>query len=857
MNTHPFRALRAFALAAILAAGFASVASADPCNLTMTMSCAGPNTGATCTAVTKNVGTNHCMGEFAIGFFIEEEGDTIHITQSSNSLGLTGDESCLDSTTLGQPVGFSFCFGTASLAAGDSFTATAKVTAPAGTSEIPILGLTYVTDPATDEELGFAYAYNGLALPTCTPEASVSSIANSGAPYTVSWSPTQQPDTSYQVDESTSADFSQNVVTSTIAALSKEFTHQVSTPTTYYYRVRATNCGGGPGPYSGTVSTVVQPPPSTSTSSRGAEAVVPFGSSAPVTLKLLIPAPSGKTALDTSFTATVDKPYLTVTPSSGTIPPTGLALTVTANPATLPPGANTGTVSVTSNGTTVATVPVSVSLVTPVAGGGKTSASPDSLIIPVVTHVNSATAQFASDVRVTNAEPTTMKYQVSMTPTLTDATTSSKSTTIDILPGQTIALNDIAKNFFGFGATGASTDVGFGSLEIRPLNGGGNLTYASSRTFASTPLGTFGQFIAAVPLTKFATKAALPIPGLPPSTRTVMSLQQVAQSARFRTNLGIVEGSGTAASGRIRFLDPNGSLLKEVPYSLRAGEHQQINRVFAVNGIDNIEDGRIEITVDSPTGAVTAYASVLDNKTDDPLAVMPAFASDVSETRYVLPGMAAITGTNNFHSDIRVFNGGSSNAVATLTFYPQGGAAPVAAAPVSIAPGRVRAWDDVITTLFNRTGQGGSIVVSTDGPTSLVATGRTYTIDGDGTFGQFIPGVSPSEGIALGSAPLQVLQLEQSKNFRSNVGLAELSGAAAKVRVSILFPDSKTTPVIDVDLAPNEFRQLNSLIESIGGAPNTYNARVTVQVIGGSGRVAAYGSVIDNATKDPTYVPAQ
>jgi hypothetical protein len=37
----------------------------------------------------------------------------------------------------------------------------------------------------------------------------------------------------------------------------------------------------------------------------------------------------------------------------------------------------------------------------------------------------------------------------------------------------------------------------------------------------------------------------------------------------------------------------------------------------------------------------------------------------------------------------------------------------------------------------------------------------------------------------------------------------------------------------------------------------TYNARISVEVISGTGRVTAYGSVIDNESKDPTYVPAQ
>jgi hypothetical protein len=32
---------------------------------------------------------------------------------------------------------------------------------------------------------------------------------------------------------------------------------------------------------------------------------------------------------------------------------------------------------------------------------------------------------------------------------------------------------------------------------------------------------------------------------------------------------------------------------------------------------------------------------------------------------------------------------------------------------------------------------------------------------------------------------------------------------------------------------------------------------VSIRVVDGNGKVAAYGSLVDNLSKDPTYVPAQ
>jgi len=824
----------------------------NQCNLGMTINCAN----GTCTAVTTNNGSNMCTGEYIVAIFINDEQDRGTVTNFTTNLGLSGKE-CFDSSTLPIGSGFAGCIGDASLGPGNSFTMSGQVDL-GGAPASEIVAVTAVLDPVTEDQIGLAYAFNNAptVTPSCTPQASVPSATQSGTAYNVTWTPVIEANASYVVEESTTLDFSSSTPSQTTTTLSATFQHSVSTSTAYFYRVRATTCSGKPGPNSSTVGIVVQPVPTVT--GRQGDVVTPFGSNTPVSMKVFIPSPTGKQALDVGFTATTDKPYLTVTPSSGTIPPGGTTVTVTANPTNLPPGANTGTLTVTANGATVATKSVSVSLVTPVTPGGKSLPPQNTLIIPAVAHAPGALGPFQSDVRLTNGSTAQTAYQVTFTPTRTNATQSSKTTTVNVDPAQTIALNDVLKDFFGVGATDNPADAGQGTLEIRPLNSSSPLNYAASRTFTFNANGTFGQFIAAIPFSTFATKAAIaPVPGLPPPTGTpTLSLQQVAQSTKFRTNLGVVEGSGTAASGNIKLFDASGTLLKTVPYSLQPGEHQQNS--FAGWGLPSVDDGRVEVTVESSTGAVTAYASVLDNITNDPLEVTPVQVSQVSANRYVLPGMAALGGVNNFHSDVRVYNGGSTAVTATPTFYPQGNGTPVSATPLSIGAGEVKSFDDIVATLFNSNGLGGSVVFTTNSSSSLVATGRTYTIDpNNGTFGQFIPGVIPSQGIALSDRPLQILQLEESTNFRSNLGLAELTGNGATVHITAYIPDSKTTAAVDVPLSGNQFLQLGRVLASMYPGQDVYNARITVQVTGGTGRVAAYGSVIDNASRDPTYVPAE
>ena len=253
---------------------------------------------------------------------------------------------------------------------------------------------------------------------------------------------------------------------------------------------------------------------------------------------------------------------------------------------------------------------------------------------------------------------------------------------------------------------------------------------------------------------------------------------------------------------------------------------------------------------------------MLDSVTTDPLAVMPVDPTKVSATRYVIPGIADIpAGQQNFHSDLRLFNGGDFSVPITLTFHPGNGFAgfgtPVTAEPRTINAGDILVLDNVLPALFTRTGTGGSIVITTPSNSSLVATARTYTaVENNGSYGQFIPGITPAEGIGAGDRALQILQLEESDQFRSNVGLSELTGNGATVRLTLQLPDTKVTAATEVTLAPNEFRQLRPIV-GLNPGKQTYNARLTVEVIGGTGRVTAYGSVIDNESKDPTYVPAQ
>jgi hypothetical protein len=691
------------------------------------------------------------------------------------------------------------------------------------------------------------------APPCAPPERTVANApgqAASGSAYNVRWAPVAN-SSGYELQESATADFAKPT-SQTIDELFATFTHTATAaPQKWFYRVRAiSNCLDLRGPFSAVVATVVLP--DTSQQSVSIEA-----GSKTVAQKIFIP---GKNPA-LPFVATTDKPWAHVAPSSGTIGPAGITLTITYDDAALKLGTNTATLSVTYPGalgktgvTDVApktSVPVSVSTVTPVGTGGKSGPPPNSLIIPVIGHqAGLNNSLFESDVRIANTSATTMKYLLNFTLSGADGTQSGQSTTIQVAPGETMALDDILTSFFGIGADGSGAT---GVLEIRPLTSSTSVTssssvnvqstVASSRTYNSTPTGTFGQFIPAILFSQFIGNGG-----------GRLTLQQVAQSSAYRTNLGLTEGGGEPANVNVHVFDAVGAEVANIPVSLLPGEHKQLNSFLATNNI-SLQEGRFEIEVTSTTGKVTAYASTVDNLTNDPLCVFPVLKGATTSSRYVIPGVADLNSPfYSWRSDIRVFNSSTSDLTATLTYFPQTGN-PAASGPVQlpIKAGEVKAIDSALQSLFGLTNSGGALVISTPSSAPLVVTARTYNQTGSGTYGQFIPAVTPAESAGLNDRTLQLIQLEQSDRFRTNIGLSETNGSPATAEVSVIVPDSKFAIKTQVSLAANEFRQFN--LGTDFGVNNAYNVRVTVKVISGTGRVTAYGSMIDQITQDPTFVP--
>jgi len=173
--------------------------------------------------------------------------------------------------------------------------------------------------------------------------------------------------------------------------------------------------------------------------------------------------------------------------------------------------------------------------------------------------------------------------------------------------------------------------------------------------------------------------------------------------------------------------------------------------------------------------------------------------------------------------------------------------------------------EDVVGTFFGRPNTVGA--VRADLSANLVATSRTFTTSSTGTYGQFIPFIRVDAGfvpLVPGGASRELLHIERSSALRTNVGAINTGDADAVVRFALF--DAGGQPLGTVDRTVRSLQVVQFPIDALSSVP-VADGRIEVQMLSGAAwpdpllsvtaGAIAWVSVIDNATGDPIFVPAQ
>jgi len=229
---------------------------------------------------------------------------------------------------------------------------------------------------------------------------------------------------------------------------------------------------------------------------------------------------------------------------------------------------------------------------------------------------------------------------------------------------------------------------------------------------------------------------------------------------------------------------------------------------------------------------------------------------------YFLAAIAHTPGVGDalWRSKMGVLNRSGSSADVTFTYYWKNGPTTVKTTAVgkSIFNGRLETWDDAAVSLFGVTAKSsGSVLINSTKP--LVVTARTYNVGEDGSFGSFMPGVTAADGVSTGELGI-LSQLTGNDDFRTNVGLVNLSNKTCEARVRVISASGATLgTAVTKTLGAHKFTQINNVFGATG-AGSRNNAYATVEVLTSGCEVWAYGAVIDGTnafpgTDDATTVP--
>ena len=185
--------------------------------------------------------------------------------------------------------------------------------------------------------------------------------------------------------------------------------------------------------------------------------------------------------------------------------------------------------------------------------------------------------------------------------------TGGEEKTYAMAAGKTQTFTDILGSVFGrtsdYGAISVSSD----SLGLAVLG------QTSTPGFG----GTFGQSVPVAVATELISKGA---------PRSIVAIRE---DAAFRTNLILSNATSISVDVDVSLVAENGSTLGTKRYTLPPLGMTQVTKVVRDLGVSaNVKGARLVLSTATSGGAFSAYASVIDNVTNDPRTLLPRASLD-------------------------------------------------------------------------------------------------------------------------------------------------------------------------------------------------------------------------------------
>ncbi|MFP5245832.1 MAG: PKD domain-containing protein [Thermoanaerobaculia bacterium] len=387
--------------------------------------------------------------------------------------------------------------------------------------------------------------------------------------------------------------------------------------------------------------------------------------------------------------------------------------------------------------------------------------------------------------------------------------------TLYLPPAQSQTFENVLTEVFGL-------QSGAGALAIDASTAGGSADLrVTSRTFTGSEKGTYGQSVPDVKNT--ALTAQLYLTGM-------------HANDSFRTNIGLVNRATEDVAAMLTLYNENGGVIGSETFGLSASSFVQMPLAAVFPQIEEAPYGVLSLRVGAAKpGAVSVYASVVDNLTQDPVFIQAIDAPTGGKRTIPVVGRAEGANGTFWRSDVAFFNPLPSRMVLNVLYRGE-------AQAVVLESNQTKVLADVVAQ-FGKTSGSGTLDVTWSTATGPVITSRTYTsVATGGTFGQSI------DPIASFSDEQFVPGLRNDASYRSNVGFVNGGSSATNIVATLIAPDGSELGRANVPLAAGASTQSSIAVLFPGVvAPDGFTLRAR------GTKIFAYGSMVDNASGDPVF----
>ena len=227
--------------------------------------------------------------------------------------------------------------------------------------------------------------------------------------------------------------------------------------------------------------------------------------------------------------------------------------------------------------------------------------------------------------------------------------------------------------------------------------------------------------------------------------------------------------------------------------------------------------------------------------------------ASLSAAQLVIPAAGTLTGAagSQWQSDVTIHNVGTTPTLISIEFHDGSGL--VATESVLIGARRTVALENIVGDVFGLSNRQGALVITGEDYAlrKLSVTSRTFNLSDEGEFGQDIPAWNATAAAETGDTAVLNGPVSPA-SARFNFGL--YAPEETSIEWLLVREDGTTAATVTETYEAGTHVQYSPGIPSYLGGENLPNDVIYARIL--EGRAFIYGSIVENATGDPSFVPS-